>query len=321
MGGRARSRAPGVSGVPASAGLYPQGQWQAAPAGYSYPEILEKEVRPWVEQFLAARGLELAQEKTRIVSIDQGFDFLGWNFRKYGEKLLIKPSKKNVRAFYSKVREIIQRHHGGSQEHLIYRLRPVLRGWAQYHQPVVAKATFHRLDAKIWYLLWRWARRRHQKKGAQWVRKRYFHTLGNRHWEFAYERRDAITGDLEYVRLAPLSATSIQRHAKIKGAYNPFDPAWEREGETLRAQRMMHSLQYRRVVARLYRQQRGLCSHCHHPITRESGWQDHHLVPRTQGGKDTLNNRVLLHPECHDQIHELGISICKPARDMGLVKA
>lgn len=134
------------------------------------PEILEKEVRPWVEQFLALRGLGLAKEKTRIVSIDHGFDFLGWNFRKYGEKLLIKPSQKNVQAFYSKVRAIIQAHHGGSQDHLIHRLRPVLRGWALYHQPVVAKATFHRLDAKIWYLLWRWARRRHQKKGARWVR-------------------------------------------------------------------------------------------------------------------------------------------------------
>lgn len=104
------------------------------------PDILEKVVRPWVEQFLAVRGLELALEKTRIVSIDQGFDFLGWNFRKYGEKLLIKPSKKNVQAFYHKVREIIQGHHGDSQDHLIHRLRPVLRGWAQYHQPVVARA-------------------------------------------------------------------------------------------------------------------------------------------------------------------------------------
>ncbi|TNL09649.1 group II intron reverse transcriptase/maturase [Kosakonia cowanii] len=285
------------------------------------PDILENEVRPWVEQFLALRGLELAEEKTRIVSIDQGFDFLGWNFRKYGEKLLIKPSQKNVRAFYSKVREIIRGHHGGGQDHLIYRLNPVLRGWARYHQPVVAKTTFHRLDAKIWYLLWRWARRRHQKKGAQWVRKRYFHTLGDRRWEFAYGQRDAVSGHTRYVRLDPLSVTPIQRHAKIKGDYNPFDPAWEREGEMLRTRRMMNSLQYRREVARLYQQQRGQCAHCRLSITRESGWQDHYLLPRTQGGKKTASNRVLLHPECHDQVHNLGISICKPAREAGLVKA
>ncbi|MEA0989011.1 group II intron reverse transcriptase/maturase [Pseudomonas aeruginosa] len=285
------------------------------------PEVLEEEVRPWVEQFLALRGLELAPEKTRIVSIDQGFDFLGWNFRKYGEKLLIKPSQKNVRAFYSKVRKIIQGHHGDSQDRLIHRLRPVLRGWAQYHQPVVAKATFHRLDAKIWYLLWRWARRRHQKKGARWVRERYFHTLGARRWEFAYEQRDAASGRTEHMRLEPLSATPIQRHAKIKGEYNPFDPAWERESEMLRTRRMMSSLQYRREVSLLYQQQRGQCAHCRHPITRESGWQDHYLLPRTLGGRKSTSNRVLLHPECHDQVHNLGISVCKPAREAGLAKA
>jgi len=285
------------------------------------PDILEKEVRPWVEQFLAVRGLELALEKTRIVSIDQGFDFLGWNFRKYGEKLLIKPSKKNVQAFYRKVREIIRGHHGDSQDHLIHRLRPVLRGWAQYHQPVVAKATFHRLDAKIWYLLWRWARRRHQKKGARWVRERYFHTLGARNWDFAYRKVDAASGHVKYIRLDPLSATSIQRHVKIKGGYNPFDPAWEKDGEALRTRRMMNSLRYRREVARLYQQQRGRCIHCHHPITRESGWRDHHLLPRIQGGKSTTSNRVLLHPECHDQVHHLGFSVSKPARTAGLTKA
>jgi RNA-directed DNA polymerase len=261
------------------------------------PEILEKEVRPWVEQFLALRGLELAEEKTRIVSIDQGFDFLGWNFRKYGEKLLIKPSQKNVRALYSKVREIIQRHHGGGQDHLIYRLNPVLRGWALYHQPVVAKATFHRLDAKIWYLLWRWARRRHQNKGAQWVRKRYFHTLGDRRWEFAYEQRDTKSGHTRYVRLDPLSVTPIQRHAKIKGDYNPFDPAWEREGEMLRTRRMMNSLQYRREVARpLPATARAMCalsasnypgvwmagslSPSSHSRRQENGEQSHALASR-----------------------------------------
>ena len=290
-------------------------------------------MRPWVEQFLSLRGLELAEEKTRIVSIAHGFDFLGWNFRKYGEKRLIKPSQKNVQAFYSKVRENIKGHHGNSQASLIHRLRPVLRGWARYHQPVVSKTTFHRMDAKIWYLLWLWARRRHQKKGAQWVRERYFHTQGIRRWNFADKEYDTASRRTSYMRLDPLSATPIQRHAKIKGEYNPFDPAWEREGEILHTRRMMNSLQYRNEIARLYQQQRGKCVHCRLPITRESGWHDHYLLPRIQGGKDTTNNRMLLHPDCHDQIHNLlhpdchdqihnlGISVCKPVREAGLVKA
>src|SRR5690606_9350315 len=63
-------------------------------------EMLDSEVKPWVEAFLKERGLELSAEKTRTVHIDEGFDFLGWNFRKYAGKLLIKPSKKNAQAFY-----------------------------------------------------------------------------------------------------------------------------------------------------------------------------------------------------------------------------
>lgn len=282
------------------------------------PELLASEIRPWVEQFLSCRGLELSPEKTRVISIHEGFDFLGWNFRKYGEKLLIKPAKKNIQVFYQKVRTIISRHGGNTQETLIYRLAPVLRGWAQYHSPVVAKATFHRLDAKIWYLLWRWAKRNHSKKGRRWVRERYFHTIGNRNWEFACKKGSTESG---YIRLKPLSATPIVRHTKIKGAFNPFDPVWEKEGESLRMQRMLHSLRYRREIAGLYRLQKGECLHCMHPITQATGWQEHHLEHILQGGKNVLDNRVLLHPECHDQVHTLGINLSKPARQTGLVKA
>jgi len=84
---------------------------------------------------------------------------------------------------------------------------------------------------------------------------------------------------------------------------------------------MMNSLQYRSEIARLYRQQRGQCAHCRLPITRESGWHEHHLLPRLEGGRNTMGNRVLLHPDCHDHVHNLGISICKPARAASLAKA
>lgn len=92
------------------------------------PEVLENEVKPWVEQFLVTRGLRLSLKKTRLVHIDEGFDFLGWNFRKYEGTLLIKPSKKNVKAFYSKVREAIDTHKTSKQEDLIRLLNPMLRG-------------------------------------------------------------------------------------------------------------------------------------------------------------------------------------------------
>ncbi|MBN0610142.1 group II intron reverse transcriptase/maturase, partial [Pseudomonas aeruginosa] len=99
------------------------------------------------------RGLRLSPKKTRIVHIDEGFDFLGWNFRKYDGTLLIKPSKKNVKAFYSKIREAIDSHKTVKQEDLIRLLNPKLRGWALYHQPVVAKQAYSRMDHRVFIKL------------------------------------------------------------------------------------------------------------------------------------------------------------------------
>ena len=86
-----------------------------------------------MQAFLAQRGLRLSLAKTRVTHVDEGFDFLGWNFRKYSGVLLIKPSKKNVKAFHSKVREIVVSHKTVKQLDLIQLPNPILRGWAQYH--------------------------------------------------------------------------------------------------------------------------------------------------------------------------------------------
>ena len=89
-------------------------------------ELLEMEVKPCVEAFLAERGLELSQEKTKITHISEGFDFLGQNVRKYDGKLLIKPSAKNVKAFLDKVRETIRVNRSAKQETLIHLLNPMI---------------------------------------------------------------------------------------------------------------------------------------------------------------------------------------------------
>ena len=157
-------------------------------------ELLENEVRPLVEQFLKERGLALSADKTRITHIDEGFDFLGQNLRKYDGKPLVKPSKKNTHAFMEKVRGIIDANKSVSQTVLIGLLNPVIRGWANYHQHCAAKETFNRVDHEIWRALWRWARRRHPKKSRDWVKKHCFPALGNRAWTFAVQDGKANPG-------------------------------------------------------------------------------------------------------------------------------
>lgn len=275
-------------------------------------EVLEHEIRPWIVAFLAQRGLQLSEEKTRIVHIDEGFDFLGWNFRKYSGTLLIKPSRKNVKAFYRKVADVISANKTVKQENLIRLLNPMLRGWAQYHSPVVAKQAYSRMEHLVFQKLWRWAKRRHPQKSVDWVRRKYFHTLDARQWVFAAPvvRDDGSKGLLE---LYQISGTTIERHKKIKGEYHPFDPAWEQYGEQLRQERMWKSMRYRRQWATLYMSQGGLCAHCGCALTDETGWHDHHLEYRMHGGSDALSNRVLLHPICHRQVHSGKIAVTKPA--------
>jgi len=191
-------------------------------------ELLENEVRPLVEQFLKERGLTLSADKTRITHINEGFDFLGQNLRKYDGKPLVKPSKKNTHAFLEKVREIIDTNKSISQTLLIGLLNPVIRGWANYHRHCAAKETFDRMDHEIWRALWQWARRRHPKKSRDWVKKRCFPPLRNRAWTFATKTgHQTPEGKPIWTRLVYAGETKIRRHIKIRKVANPFDPQWK----------------------------------------------------------------------------------------------
>lgn len=129
-------------------------------------ELLESQVKPLVEAFMTERGLMLSPEKTVITNICDGFDFLGFNIRRYSNgKFLIKPSQKNVKTFLDKVRRIIKHSKASTQQELIGKLNPIIRGWALYHAHNASKQTFSMVDNQIWQCLWRWARRRHPKKG------------------------------------------------------------------------------------------------------------------------------------------------------------
>ncbi len=99
-------------------------------------EVLEKQVQPAIEAFLHERGLALSLEKTKITHIEDGFDFLGFNVRKYGNKLLIKPTKGKVISFLNSIRKLIKSQATAKTENLIRLLNPKLRGWSNYYRHV-----------------------------------------------------------------------------------------------------------------------------------------------------------------------------------------
>lgn len=260
-------------------------------------ELLEHEVKPCVEGFLAERGLELSKDKTRITHISEGFDFLGQNVRKYDGKLLIKPSAKNVGTFLESVREIIRVNRSVKQETLIHLLNPKIRGWANYHRHIVSKQTYVKVDYHIWRALWRWARRRHSRKSCRWVRQQYFRTQDHRHWVFATQTR-GYDGTPKTLSLFSASSTRIVRHVGVKTDANPFDPVWDSYFLERQGTRMLERLQGRGFPNKLWQQQQGQCPGCGQLIDEDDRWVLRPVVPFKAGGARSLTNLKMLHSTC-----------------------
>jgi RNA-directed DNA polymerase len=267
------------------------------------PDVLIK-AKGYIEAFLAERGLTLSPEKTTIVHITEGFEFLGQHVRRYGDKILIKPSKKAVQRVYRRIKDIVWANKAARQQNLIGLLNPIITGWVNYHCHAVASVTFHRLDYLVWHVLWQWAVRRHRNKGRQWIRRKYFRTVGTRTWTFACDRTRR-KGDVppKLMSLAYAGDTKIRRHVKVQAALNPYSPRWEAYMEKRLTLQMANSLRGKGRIFSLWKSQDGRCPACKEPLTCDTGWHVHHVIYRAKGGSDHRDNLRLLHPNCHRQLH------------------
>jgi RNA-directed DNA polymerase len=278
--------------------------------------LLGEDIEPGIASFLEERGLELSPEKTKLTDIEEGFDFLGQNVRKYKGKLLIKPSKDSIKRFLAQVRTLIAAHPCALAGQLIEELNPLIRGWTNYHRHVVSKKVFHKVDYDIYRALWRWAVRRHRKRGAHWIRRKYF----DGQWTF-HGRVRQEDGSWRKVSLVRPARVPIVRHVKVRAAANPYDPKWEPYFEQRLQRKMAANLQGRTSLLRLWRLQNGVCPVCGEKISEDTGWENHHIEWRVYGGCDTMNNLVLLHPTCHHQIHNLGLTCSTTASYQGALVA
>ena len=269
----------------------------------SSKEILEKEVIQVVKNFLIERGLILSEEKTKITNINEGFDFLGVNIRKYKKKLLIKPSKENVKTFLRKINGIINENKSTKQKQLIMLLNPVIRGWANYHKHIVSKKIFSSVSSRIYEFLWKWSKRRHRNKSNGWISRKYFKTIGTRKWVF-YD---------DGLELFNSSSVAIKRHIKIRGEANPFDPEFETYFEKRLGTKMINDITLSKKLKNLWISQKGKCLICQNLITKETEWNIHHVIPKVKGGNYNISNLVLLHPYCHIQLHCQKLTVLKPS--------
>ncbi len=180
---------------------------------------------PVIQSWLSERGLALHPEKTRIVHVDDGFNFLGFFIKRYEGKCLIKPQKEKVLAFLKNIRRWLSNHQYATAEMVIQHLNPILRGWTNNYRHQVSAQVFSYVRDRIFRMIWRWCLRRHAKdqKGKRWIRRKYFGTHGNSTWAFRskWHNKD---GESYWIFLFDPETVQIERHVKVKGAASPDNP-------------------------------------------------------------------------------------------------
>ena len=182
-----------------------------------------EQVKARLAIWLVPRGLAFNEDKTRVVTLDEGFDFLGFNVRRYRGKLLIKPSKAAVRRIRERLRTELRSLRGSNAQAVIKRLNPIIRGWAAYYRTQVSAETFGKLDNYLWRLTYKWAIFSHANKPTSWVFARYF-------GKFNKARQDRwVFGDRAGgAYMHKFSWTNIVRHPIVMGMASPDDPALSR---------------------------------------------------------------------------------------------
>lgn len=283
---------------------------------YPHVEVLERIVLE-VEKFLFPLGLKISKSKSTIRHTlksynghDAGFTFLGFYFshKKCGigkttwvankvQRTPLRyylsqvPDKNRVQKHLDDVRDIVKRMEKRSQEELIAKLNPIIRGWTNYYAFTDNNTTFNACDKRMFWRLYRYACNRHKQKGKKWITNKYFHTFKNRKWIFS-------TPDRKQRIILYSKTTGRQKYVKVAGGKSPYDGDNKYWGNRWK----MGVAGTKRT---LYDKQNGCCKWCGGPITIGQVIEVDHIIPKSKGGTNKLNNLRLVHGHCHDRIHAL----------------
>ena len=220
-----------------------------------------------------ARGLAFNEAKTRIVPVTEGFDFLGFNLRRYPNgKLLIKPGATAIKRLRNRLAKELRALRGANVAAVLAKIVPITRGWVAYYRTVVSARVFAALTDYLWRLTYKWACWSHPNKPKHWITGRYF-------GKFSKFRNDRwVFGDRDTGAYLPKPAwTDIVRHILVKSGASPDDPAlagcWAQ-----RRQKVKPPLDS--YTVRLLSRQDGRCSLCgENLLTRDQppqspeGWE------------------------------------------------
>ena len=274
-----------------------------------------EQVKARLAEWLEPRGLAFNEAKTRIVPVTEGFDFLGFNLRRYPNgKLLIKPSATAIKRFRDRLAKEFRSLRGSNVTAVLAKIAPIVRGWVAYYRTVVSTRVFAALTDYLWKLTYKWACWSHPNKPRHWIIGRYFGKFSkfrNDQWVFG----DKDTG----AYLPKPSWTDIVRHTLVKGGVSPDDPAlagyWAQ-----RRQKVKPPLDP--YTVRLLSRQDGRCSLCGENLLTPDqlpqspqGWEHwflwvtkkaieaDYLVHHDTPSAARSNRTHLVHATCHRTKH------------------
>ena len=289
---------------------------------------------------LEKRGLKIAEAKTRIQHICDGFDFLGFNVRwklkdgaapsairkipngdyqinpeKVGTYII--PSDKSLKNVKNNIKSIFMKHRGSNAETLIYEVNAVIRGYAAAKRAWHVNRTFHDLDQYLFDLQWRWIIRQHPNKNKGWLRSRYFTHLRlgniNNKWVFTSIGEKKVYM-YQFKWFPPLL------HVMVKNSAHVDDPAnksyWlELEGNRLE---MIPFSPFSVIDDNLAKSQNGICPVCQNDLNNGEQVHKHHIIPRSEGGSSNATNLVLVHLPCHYSYHHASVDRKKALNEVFL---
>lgn len=278
-------------------------------------EVLERVVKE-VKKWLFPLGLEISKCESSIRHTlykhngnDVGFRFLGFYFSHkecgVGKTTLVvnkhkrvllryylsqKPDTDRVQKHIDNVRDIVKRMEKRPQEELIATLNPIIRAWTNYYAFTDNADTFHYCDERMFNRLMRYACNRHKSKGKKWIINKYFHTFEGRKWIFA-------TPDRASRLKLYFKGVGRNTYVKVTKGKSPYDGDTRYWGNRWKASSSP-------TQGTLYDQQNGQCAWCKGPIYSGQVIETDHIIPKKDGGSNTIKNLRLVHGHCHDQIHE-----------------
>jgi RNA-directed DNA polymerase len=272
-----------------------------------------------ISEFLAERGLQLSDAKTKIVHTrlpfednEPGFEFLGFKIKHFntkrhsaknnqgrsvGFRLLIFPSKKSRNKHFATIDRVLRQNKTAKQSQIVRKLNPIIIGWTNYfrYSHFLTTKIGGYMEQILFNKLMYWGRRKlNSANKSMSVYDKFWHKIDGRR-QFAFKDRDGeyVTISL-YRKIA--KGVSLVKYVKVKGGvsvYNGDLNYWSRKAITPDLKT--------RTRAQLLKRQNYKCSLCGKIFLPFDIIETDHITPIAKGGSHKITNLQLLHAVCHDK--------------------